>query len=353
VLGTLIKPAYLGIRKLILRTFIRPGPPPPIPQTIRSLLVISDGRLGDVCLAIPVLQCLREAYPDASLGIVTPRRLQPLVQWACQPNYLFDLDNSRAFTGIHWDIVIDLTTDYHLKPARLAAETDASVRIGFEHSGRSQYFNLPLVMSENEHMQDTYRRVLGPLGIDFRSIPLPALVPTEAPREGKPYTVAIHPGAHFQTQRWPSGYFGQLIRRIHERAEFCLVLGNEDETELVDEIVTSGGPGALRGITRDVMELAAAIRSSQVLICNNSGPVHLAGLLGVPTLSFMGPTVKRRWLPRGSHAVVLRRDNLPCIGCNRGYCRIRTHACMVEIGPDEAFDAFLELRRQLLSGFSK
>jgi len=347
VLGTLIKPVYLDLRNLVLRTLVRPGPPPTIPGTIRSLLVISDGRLGDVCLAIPVLQCLRAAYPDASLGIVTPRRLQPLVQWACQPNCLFELDNSSALASTHWDIVIDLTTDYHLKPARLAAATDSRVRIGFEFKGRGRYFNLPLTLAEREHMQETYARVLSPLGIQFRRIPLPAMIPAEA-LTGKNHSIAVHPGAHFQTQRWPSEYIAQLIRRIHDGGEFCLVLGSQEESALVDVIVRASGPGAIGAITNDVMQLAQAIRASQILICNNSGPLHLAGLLGVPTLSFMGPTVKARWSPLGPHAVVLRQDNLPCIGCNLGYCRIRTRACMKEIGPDEAFAAYSRLRRRIL-----
>ncbi len=118
------------------------------------------------------------------------------------------------------------------------------------------------------------------------------------------------------------------------------MLGAESERELVEKIAKLAGSAATVAIVENVMQLAATLRASEILICNNSGPVHLASLLGVPTLSFMGPTVKTRWLPLGSHSLVLREDELPCIGCNLGYCRIRTHACMRDIRPDEAFAAY-------------
>ena len=348
MLRTLIKPFYLGVRQLALRAIVRSGPRPPLPEVVHSLLVITDRRLGDVCVAIPVLQCLRTAYPNANLGIVTPGPLQPLVQWACAPSHLFADAGAGAIGNTRWDAVIDLTTDYHLKPAQRAAATGAPVRIGFDFKGRGRYFNLPLEWTATEPMQDTYARVLKPLSVEFRPLSLPAEFPARPVPEWTPQLVTIHPGAHHDTQRWPAEYFGDLIRRIHGGSEACLVLGAENERELVERVVKLSGSGAVAAITGDVMQLAATIRASEILICNNSGPLHLASLLGVPSLSFMGPTVRARWTPLGSNAVVLRQDRLACIGCNLGYCRIRTHACMREIRPDEAFSAYFRFRARML-----
>ena len=50
--------------------------------------------------------------------------------------------------------------------------------------------------------------------------------------------------------------------------------------------------------------------------------------IGTPTISFMGPTIKERWMPIGNIHTVLRIDNLPCIGCSLGYCKIKMHDCM-------------------------
>ncbi len=182
MLRSLIKPFYLDVRQAILQALIRSGPPPAIPPAIRSLLVIIDGRLGDVSPAIPILQCLRAAYPIANFAIVSPRLLQPLVQWACQPNHLFDVADPGAIANTNWDIAIDLTTDYHLKPARLVAGTHSPVRIGFDVKGRGRYFNLPLRMAETEHMQQTYARVLFVVG---HSVPSDALAPGDSSRSNR------------------------------------------------------------------------------------------------------------------------------------------------------------------------
>ncbi len=350
MLRTFIKPVYLGLRELVLRALIRPGPRPRIPSTIRSILVIADQRLGDLCLTLPTLQCLRDAFPETELALVLPPSLQPLAQWACHPNALFDWTRKSEILAQGWDMVIDLTTDYHLKPAQLAHATGAPVRIGFEAFGRGPYFNVPLATSPADHMEQMYARSLAPFGIPFRRFRLPRLISAEPLQAGSEIRVVVHPGAHHQTQRWPADSYAALIRMINGGGERCLVVGGEPERKLVETIVNMAGIGAEPGIARDVLQLAATLQASEAVICNNSGPLHLASMLGIPTLSFMGPTVKQRWAPLGEHNVLLRRNDLPCIGCNSATCRIKTYACMREITPDDAFSGYLRLRMAFLEG---
>src|SRR4051812_42816472 len=143
MLRSLIKPAYLGVRKVLLHAFVHPGPVPTIPNSIRSLLVISDRRLGDVATTIPVFQSLCAAYPAANLTILTPRPLHPLVEKFCSPRFLIDYEDQAQIEATDWDIVIDLSTDYPLKSARLARSLAVPIRIGFDIAGRGRYFNLP------------------------------------------------------------------------------------------------------------------------------------------------------------------------------------------------------------------
>ena len=65
----------------------------------------------------------------------------------------------------------------------------------------------------------------------------------------------------------------------------------------------------------------------------------MAVALGTPTISFMGPTIKERWMPIGDIHAILRIDDLPCIGCNLGYCKIKTHDCMRLITVDMVMKA--------------
>jgi len=339
VLGRFIKPVYLGLRGLGLKVFVRSDRGLALPQHISSLLVITDSRLGDVCLAIPVLQSLRSAYPQANFAVVLPQYLHGLVQWSCRPDIVFDGRDARIRQQARWDVAIDLSTDYFLKPAQLAWHSGARVRIGFDYSDRGVYFTHPIAAPPpDEHAQVTYTKVLDALGIPFKRTALPSLTGNAATAVNSA-TIAVHPGAHHPTQRWPAEHFAELIKRIQRGGEHCMVLGSSREKDLVSTVARLA-MGATCMITDDVLELAAVLQNSSMLICNNSGPLHLAGLLGIPTLSFMGPTVKSRWWPLGSDAIVLRRDDLLCIGCNLGYCKIRTHACMKEITAEQAFAAY-------------
>ena len=137
----MIKRLYLALRRAALRILVRP---PAIPagspgEPWSAVLVISERRLGDVSLEIPAIRSLRSACPNAVLGIVAPKNLHPLLEWACRPDILFDYSNRKEIRSQEWDAAIDLTCDYHLEPALLAAGSRAPLRIGFAYAGRERF----------------------------------------------------------------------------------------------------------------------------------------------------------------------------------------------------------------------
>ena len=345
MLRPLIKGSYLRLRKAALIILIRKARNRDCPEPLTSLLVVSERRLGDICLEIPILRKFRLTHPQAFFAIVAPRALQPLIRWSCQPDLLLDFDQSGHLHDRSWDVAIDLTRDYHLKAAQIAAATRAPVRIGFEFGGRERYFSAPLTLSETEHTSAAFARPFKMRGIDGGIDDFDDLLPA-LPVVSERYAVGIHPGAHHPTQRWPVDYYAELVRLLHSAGNSCVIFGAAPEETLARSIVGLAGGVATTAITNDPITLAAAIRNVDVLVCNHSGPLHLAGLLGIPTLSFMGPTVKEKWLPLAGNALVLRRDLLPCIGCNLGYCKIRTHACMMEITPAAAFAEYNRFKSQ-------
>lgn len=349
-----LRKVYLGMRKPILQLLISTRPIPVIPRSIPTLLVISQRRLGDVALEIPALRQLRRAYPKAVVGIVAPAAFHPLLALACEPQYLFPYPVRVAsmlavlaeIRKHDWHLALDLTTDYHLLPAFLTAQSRARIRLGFKNAGRERFFDIALPFHERVHMMEQFRaplEILGhesqdpfpPLDIPVFPLPFPA-------KNGFQRRIGVHPGATHWTQRWPLAYFAGLAREIHDAGDQVLVLGLESERLMLEETAERSRGAAVPIVcSGDILQFAATLKGLDLLVCNNSGPLHLAGLLGVPTISFMGPTVKERWWPRGSRASVLRLESLPCIGCNLSYCKIRTHACMTELTPRMAFAEYL------------
>src|SRR5438045_282769 len=108
MLRSLIKPAYLSVRKVLLHAFVHPGPVPTIPNSIHALLLITDRRLGDVSLTIPVIHALCAGYPAANITILTPRSLHPLIEKYCSARFLIDYDDHAQIANTDWDVVVDL-----------------------------------------------------------------------------------------------------------------------------------------------------------------------------------------------------------------------------------------------------
>ena len=121
-----------------------------------------------------------------------------------------------------------------------------------------------------------------------------------------------------------------------------LLFGGPGDEGIVDRILSLTRTRIARCLTTDIRLFAARLSHCRLLVCNNSGPLHVASALGIPTVSFMGPTVRQRWVPRGERHVVLRVDDLPCIGCNAGICRVGTHDCMRNIRPERVMEVIRE-----------
>ncbi len=157
------------------------------------------------------------------------------------------------------------------------------------------------------------------------------------------FLISVHPGSFYPSQRWPSKYYADLISRISEfnqNAKF-LLLGSSAEKELLGGIYKMLKPVAQRNTLvnaeNGIGKTIAFISLSKLLIGNNSGLLHIATALAVPTVSFMGPTVPWLWHPYGpASSNIVFSKGLPCSPCNLGECA--EHTCMETIVPTEVFE---------------
>jgi ADP-heptose:LPS heptosyltransferase len=155
--------------------------------------------------------------------------------------------------------------------------------------------------------------------------------------------IGLHPGGRHPTQRWGAERFARLAGRLSELGSRPVVLGGGPDAGDVDRIRRLAPVEVPHLETdADAKSLARALAGLDLLVCNNSGPLHLASLIGVPTVSTMGPTRPELWWPAGHRARVLRRDELDCIGCNSGRCRMPSHLCMDLITVDDVLGAVSE-----------
>ncbi|MBI5189864.1 MAG: glycosyltransferase family 9 protein [Nitrospirae bacterium] len=348
--------AYLGLRAALMLPFarVRPGFDP---SRVRSVLVIRNDRVGDMVLTTPLLRAIGESMPEAELTVLAsasnadvltgnPDVARVVVQSGGLIKTAGELRQSR------FDLAIDPVLTYGLGTAILCLLSGAKYRAGFAWAGREALFNLPCPPAEGGgHIVARHLDIARALGLAF--IPsAPGIYISASEREaaldvmrgagvdpgsGGPL-VAIHPGGYYPSQRWPARRFGELAQGLADRyGARPVFFSGRAESGLVEEASAAmrDRPARLAGL--GMREFLAALSLCRMFAGNNSGPLHCAAALGLPTLSFMGPTDTELFAPYGPGHAVLRKRLLPCLGCGKGYCERMT--CMEGITVAEALDA--------------
>jgi len=339
--------AWLALRTsflLLAWLFRRRERRPPAPARVHRLLVLRTDRLGDMALTTPALADLRAHFRKAEITVLAPPAPLELLRHHPAVDRLVALTGRRLPEEMagRFDLVVDFTPDEDLLGALLARATRAPLRAGFRAAGRQAFFSLPGRRAEaRRHIVEMNRDLLETLDVPARAArPELNVTPEErglaqsrlsalgaaAPR------VAIHPGGHYPSQRWSPEDFAVVIERLTERTgAACVVIAGPQERGLAARIAAAT-PDALVIGALDVRELMGLLSVCDLFVGNNSGPLHVAAALGVPTVSVMGPSDPLRFSPRGPADRVVRRD-LPCSPCQRARCW--HHTCLRAIEPEE------------------
>ncbi|HEU4402014.1 MAG TPA: glycosyltransferase family 9 protein [Candidatus Polarisedimenticolia bacterium] len=318
---------------------------PPSPSAVARLLVVRTDRVGDMVLTTAALTDLREHFRQAEITRLAPPGPLELLRAHPAVDRLVPLSAAglpRDLVG-RFDLAIDFTSDESLRGALLVKRSRARWRAGLRGAGREVFFNLSGPRADQaRHVADLGRDLAAFLGAAPRAAAPVLYVTNEEKGEAQARLaalgagvprVAIHPGGFYPSQRWSPERFAELISALTGRTgAACVVLAGPGEEDLARRI-GAATTDALQAGPLTLRSLMAMIACCDLFIGNNSGPLHIAGALGVPTVSLMGPTDPRRFAPRGPADRVLRRP-LPCSPCRRGHCW--HHTCLRAVEPGEA-----------------
>ncbi len=133
--------------------------------------------------------------------------------------------------------------------------------------------------------------------------------------------VGIFPGANGMSRRWPSDRFGELAARLAPQTRNLLVFGGPGDAPLTSQVARRAGErGFDLGGRTSLLELAGGLLSCDLLVTNDTGPMHLAAALGVPVLALEGPADVHQTRPLGSRVRLVGRFDLPCVPCVKNEC---------------------------------
>lgn len=133
--------------------------------------------------------------------------------------------------------------------------------------------------------------------------------------------VGLFPGANGPSRRWPVERFGELAGRLGRAGAVVLVFGGPDDRGVTAVAAGRGGDRVLDiGGRTSLVELAGGLHSCDLLVTNDTGPMHLAAALGTPVLALEGPANLRQTRPLGQRVRLLGRFDLPCVPCVKNEC---------------------------------
>jgi lipopolysaccharide heptosyltransferase I len=316
------------------------------------VLIIKPSAIGDVVHALPILPRLRKLWPGVSITWMSTPPCAALVQnhplideviiferkrlahgWY-NPLVLLELFSLiRELRARKFDLVIDLQGLF--RSALAARLSGAPHRIGLANAREGAplfYTRLVQTSMRDDHAVERYLKVAAALGTADGPAEFTFAV-DDADREyiaglipGASRYAVFMPGANWETKRWPVERFEFLVAPLRERFGLQSVVAGGD----MDSILAKQIPGAidLTGRT-NLRQMVALLERADLVIANDTGPMHMAAALGRPLVALYGPTSPRRTGPFGRMDNVLRVD-IPCSPC---FSRSCTHqSCMQWLG---------------------
>lgn len=170
----------------------------------------------------------------------------------------------------------------------------------------------------------------------------------------RPFAV-VAPSSQWATKRWVDEGFVRLCQLLAERGLNVYLVGSKAETEHCHTIEKAAAQHAERVEVRslagqtDLLSLHALMALAEVVVANDSGPMHMATAAGRPVVALFGPTtLDLGYRPWSDLSAVVQID-LPCRPCGKhghNKCPIGTHDCMKKITPQQVIQAVDHLRKR-------
>jgi len=321
----------------------------------RSILLIRPGGIGDAVLLAPAIHSIKKTFPSLQIIVLAEQRNADVFPLISGVNEVFCYDRPwefiKALRG-RYDVVID-TEQWHRLSAVVACLTGAPMTIGYATNERQRLFSHPIPYSHDEYEVDSFCHLIEPLGIIVKVKELPFLnISDTAERKAesllgkfseKPFIV-IFPGSSISEKRWDMGRFVKLASKLNQAGFPIIVIGSKEERAMGEEMTCGLDALNLAGKT-SLVETAALIDKSSLLVSGDSGVLHIAVGLGKPTVSLFGASNIKKWAPRGDRHIVIN-SNLHCSPCTRfGYTPkcAKNAKCMADITVEEVVVAVEKL----------
>jgi heptosyltransferase I len=298
----------------------------PLTSPPRRLCILRLSAIGDTCHVVPIIRTLQQAWPGTQLTWIigkTEARLMKLVDGV----ELITVDKRAGLTGLRnlrsqlrgrqFDVLVHM--QLAIRASVIAHHIDAPIKVGFDRSRARELqwlvTNARIEPRTREHVLDSFFGFVNALGIRERTlrwdVPLPAdalsyaesLIPDTRP------TLVVSPCSSHALRNWPAERYAAIAdysARVHGMR--IILAGGpstlERETSAKIERLTDPRTQLINQVGKDTLpQLLALLSRATVLLAPDSGPVHMATMVGTPVIGLYaatnparsGPYLSRQW----------------------------------------------------------
>ena len=319
--------------------------------------------MGDLLLSTPVLPNLREYFPNATIHFLTLRRSRDILM---DNQYIsrvitYDPKEDKAFFTIKnirkqkYDLVIDLFCNP--RTALITFCSGAKYRFGFNFRGRSYAYNIKMkgrggIVHNVEFNLDSLRKLDIPITSKKLNISVTVVHEEFANEFIEKYKIdsknifAISLTGNWEAKKYKTQDYIELIDKIYKKynVNFILIWGSKKEKIECEKINNAHKHNSFVIPDSPIRYLGAIIKKCDLLIGNDSGPMHIAVAQGIPVLGIYGPTNPLLQGPYGENNLTVVNNKIDCLCCNLLDCDIG-NICMTELSKDFIMEKLNELIR--------
>lgn len=342
-------------------------------------LIVRLSSIGDLVHALPVAEHLKTAFPAAHITWLASPPAAELLEGAPYVDEIIIWQRAPFDEAVHkkqlrtaWHLLkdarsilrahtFDVVLDVHglLLTGLLSRFTAAPVRIGVpeRHEGGSFFLTQMAEKATSPHKIARYLAILKPLGLTPHPTPPHLIIPKRyqkfarlffqnfTPAQNK-RCLFIAPKSSWPSKDWPLAYYAEALQDLPADIVFFFCGAEKDVDEITQIQRQLRGKHLALSLAGklSLMELAALFQVSAkngLLLASDSGPLHIAAAVNLPTLSLWGPTAPETFAPLNSNAIILR-TSYACHNCHKAHCK-KQGECMKAIRPAQVRAEILRL----------
>ena len=303
------------------------------------VLFISSSRLGDAVLSMSVLHHLEKKYPNLSVTVVSGALPAPLFTNIpfCKEHYILE---KKKFSR-HW---FDLWKYFKDESFDLVIDLRGSI-VSFFFKAKKRMIWRSSILPKG-HQVERFSKLLE---LERPSCPKLWLDPESLEKTKKHFKhefLAVSPAANWIGKQWPSEKFNLLLKEFQKQhpSIHIILFAAPHEKEVVEK-ASKGLQNTQSVLTPDLRYVTAALSRAKAFVGNDSGLMHMAAALGIPSIGLFGPSDDRRYGPYGKDHTIVRKKSLKDIESLEGFSYSAPHCYMNDIQVSDVLPHLLNLWR--------